>query len=120
MSDDCPDCRAAEAHARESRCPDCGVAVGQQHDPSCDVARCPACGGQRLSCGCRTRRKALPWDGTWPGVKEAMAFGWYARMVPGKMGWQRCNKDDEGASADLNRLAVECRWNPRKQTWEKR
>jgi hypothetical protein len=34
-------------------CHDCGARLGQFHVPSCDMERCPACGGQMITCGCR-------------------------------------------------------------------
>jgi len=46
------------------------------------------------------------WTGIWPGVLESRKRGWYSRMIPGKKGWHQCEKDDEGASEDLNRWAA--------------
>jgi hypothetical protein len=36
----------------EGRCHDCNAAPGGYHHPGCDMERCPACGGQLISCGC--------------------------------------------------------------------
>ena len=37
---------------RDGECHDCNVTKGQLHHPGCDMERCPACGGQSISCDC--------------------------------------------------------------------
>lgn len=37
----------------DARCGDCGATSGNHHHLGCDLARCPACGWQMISCGCQ-------------------------------------------------------------------
>ena len=48
------------------KCHDCGVKEGQMHIQGCDMERCPACGGQAISCGCSNKKfysvgYRIPW-----------------------------------------------------------
>ena len=42
--------------ADKQPCRDCSVMKGEFHVPGCDVERCPACGGQVISCDCNYRK----------------------------------------------------------------
>ena len=115
-------------------CHDCGVKPGENHKPGCDTERCPACGGQMISCGCLSEKETaawieknlLPWTGIWPGCLEAAAFGWWSRWVDNPPGtlpmgrWEVCTEDTVGASPDLNRLYTFAVWDRETKTWKKR
>ena len=95
---------------KEIICPDCGVEPGHLHKADCDVEQCADCGGQRLSCACRTEQSLRPpWTGEWPGVEVCREFGWFSRRAEGN-GWVPCAQDMAGATEDLNRLHKEARW----------
>lgn len=38
--------------AASTPCHDCRVLEGEFHVPSCDVEKCPVCGGQLITCDC--------------------------------------------------------------------
>jgi len=46
------------------KCHDCGVEEGELHKEGCDMETCPKCGGQLISCDCRTEDLPdyrIPW-----------------------------------------------------------
>ena len=48
--------------ATRGPCHDCAAIKGEFHGPGCDVERCPACGGQLISCDCNSFDEEDPAD----------------------------------------------------------
>lgn len=101
-------------------CPRCGAAPGTLHDDGCRMEVCPDC-GKLLYVACICDHKGtgfrIPWRGEWPGKRECREFGWWARRVPGVLGWVPCGPNDPGAAEDLNRLLEEAVWDRDQQRW---
>jgi hypothetical protein len=66
-------------------------------------------GRQKINCECKGVRKKLAWTGEYHGVMECRELGWYAKFIYGS-GWVSCDKDDDGATEDLNKLMALCTW----------
>ena len=49
---DLPFALARHRRTGDGRCGDCGVQPGGYHHLGCDLARCPRCGRQLITCGC--------------------------------------------------------------------
>jgi hypothetical protein len=98
-------------------CQDCGAQLGTAHEYGCDVARCPRTGTQQLACDRLHECGADIWDGVWPGTSAAVEYGWYSHL---DHGWQPCGPEHPQAVPDLNRVPLECDWNPQRKAWVKR
>lgn len=101
-------------------CNDCGALPGEPHESGCDVARCPACGIQRIQCGeHRDADLVAIWTGRWPGLAECEREDWWCYFVPYE-GFIPCSADHPKAVHDLNRLVSEAGngrlvWDPTSQ-----
>jgi hypothetical protein len=90
-------------------CGDCGAKPGEHHTPGCDMERCPACGGQAITCGCtESITDGIPWTGEFFGSAECREYGLYSKFVDRK--WVSCEKDDPEAVPDLNTLFAQGVW----------
>ncbi|KAA0888065.1 hypothetical protein [Oryzomonas rubra] len=96
-------------------CPDCGVEPGAVHRAGCDIARCPECGRQKISCGHSSSVHAV-WDGEYPGIMDCRRLGLWA-IFDGEH-FTPCGADEPGAIEDLNRLYREYVWNKSTQQFE--
>ena len=122
-------------------CHDCGAPVGTPHHEDCDTARCLRTGMQRLPCGMGIPLFADAtligwqdhdphpgedcgqdtWTGQWPGEADAIRLGWWCYFVPnGNPSWVQCAPDHPEARPDLNRLAIDGKWNRELHRWEAR
>ena len=87
--------------SKSKGCPDCGVKVGELHDPGCDVERCRLCGQQAIGHHCDPKEieklgGQLAWTGLWPGDAECIEFGFIT----------------VGGRPDINRLYRKAKWSP--------
>lgn len=136
--DPCPDCGVAPGAYHQpgcdvERCPRCG---GQQISCSCiyeingmpmatlaerhpDIYTNGPTEAMRANWQIGWGQRRLPWTGEWPGEAECRAFGWYAKLVPGR-GWRPCSADAPGAMPDLNRLYTDAVWDQRQRRFVKR
>lgn len=73
----------------EDRCPDCGTTPGHLHHESCDIERCPCCGGQMLGCECHLAHIQIRLEATEPDGRILTAWG--------------SGDDDDEARADAER-----------------
>lgn len=110
------------------KCPDCDVEIGQEHIPGCDLAECPLCHWQDISCGCpaeakggtmdvwlglghRTLHKIALEEDLWCHDLDEKGVPCHPRTAFEKAFYQKlevtyhhpCKRDDPFASADLNR-----------------
>jgi len=90
-------------------CPDCGAGPGKVHEEGCDVERCSACGGQRISCDCGGvhDRSFARWTGFWPGRSECLALGMVTRWEPEPGPLVAAGSLCRLPEADLNRFIAE-------------
>jgi len=95
-------------------CTDCGAELMHAHEEGCDVARCTWTGMQRIGCGETHNHGADIWDGVWPGTSAAVEYGWYSYFANG---WHRCGPGHPQATPDLNRVPLECDWDPWRKAW---
>ena len=51
----------------------------------------------------------MVWTGDWPDSKLCEKLNLWSKM--GSSGWEPCSKDEEGASADLNWIIANSKWN---------
>jgi hypothetical protein len=121
-------------------CHDCRAQPGQPHEDGCDTAVCLRTGMQRLQCGLRPVMALGEfvdlevcdphpgedcgkdiWTGQWPGEADAIRMGWWSYFVPyGNPSWVQCGPDHPDATPDLNRLAIDGKWNRELLRWEAR
>jgi hypothetical protein len=83
-------------------CPECTVAIGEQHKDVGALARCLHTGLPLLSCEQPHDCGRDTWSGYWPGARECVEYGWLL-MYP-----------------DVNRLYQEALWDPESQRWFKK
>lgn len=122
-------------------CQDCGARPGEAHGGGCDTAVCVHTGQQRIQCGIGVPEFTGPvltgwrdydphpgedcgqdiWTGHWPGELDAIRLGWWCYFAPGQdPSWVRCGPDHPQALPDLNRLAIDGKWDKDLRRWETR
>jgi hypothetical protein len=69
----------------DMQCPDCHVQPGHPHDLGCDMARCPACGIQRIQCDAHADDRTLDARAVWTGAAPTVADDYRQRCADAAM-----------------------------------
>jgi hypothetical protein len=107
---------------KRERCSDCQVRAGERHEDNCDWAKCKVTGIQQIQCGGELHEYNGREYGEHEGACTPTIFTGYYNMEleAAEYGWYTAPDSIWGAMPDLNRVAIECRWDSNLERYVKR
>jgi hypothetical protein len=107
---------------KRDNCSDCQVPAGTRHEAFCDWARCKATGVQQVQCEGELHEFKGREYGEHEGECIPSIFTGYYNMEleAAEYGWYTAPDSIWGRMPDLNRVAIECNWDPDLERYVKR